>query len=419
MKHENFFNIIKSQFESLISPKDINIEHNIDNENQNNLYNIRDIDYEIKHHDDTKVYIPEFSMRGSLFTYQTQGRSLSKEDYENLVIEKISEKAFKRNNKEEVLLKIWSDAKKINNVLSPLKKLGIQYTLDLTGGSVRDFLLDKENEIKDLDFMLSMSWNEFNENRSVRNNILKVIPAFFDKKELEAVNWKKFLIENEDLKKNSPYKFINIVNLDSLKSKILQLCLNRLNISYDLYGDKDRKIKVKTSNQEYPLGTEFEKNDRLISVAKLNNNIIKTNYDIDILLTDFNKSAFLQDFDFDLCKASVCFVNDTLRKIFPRSPKHLIGRFIADVDFWADVKNKKITYNVNGRGFKEIDRSFDNHLIRIQKKYPEYELNIIGDEELQLDYINKKILVKKLNEDLNINKSINKNHNSNNKKNKI
>ncbi len=399
MKYSSFFNIVKEYFKSFLGEKySLNIhESRLEIKDEESL-EYSNLEYEIKHKDDTIAYVPEFSSggNGSLFLsniYKEQGRVFLEDDYHELVREKISKESFHKDNKPFVLFKIWSDAKKIDNLLAPLKSFKINYTLDLTGGSVRDFILDKENEIKDLDFMLSISWNGFDPKQ-----ILKKIPTHFSKEELIDVQWDNFLNEINQ-KENDEDIFENIYPIDSdeLKRKILNLCLNRVNPSYEFFGKKNRSIKV-NSNNEYQ--DSLTRNDRLMAVAKLDKNKFNTNYPIDILLTDFIKPTFLEDFDFDICKASVCFVNKTIKKEFPKSPSHLVGRFVADLNFWADVKNKKITYNVKGRGINEIDRSFDNHLPRIKLKYPDFELLIVGDNQASIEYINKKMFADQLSKNL-------------------
>ncbi len=409
MKYTKFFNIIKDYIQTFLESK-----YGLEKDEDKKLINLKskdsnefvdlqaedpmDIYYEVKHRDDTKPYIPNFSSggSGSLFLtkmFKDQGRELLESDYIELIKEKINKDNLNDGNKSFVLFKIWSDAKRINNLLSPLKGLGINYTLDLTGGSVRDFLLDKEDQIKDLDFMLSISWQGFQS-----DEIMKKIPAHFSANELNEVDWGSLLRDVQE-KESSDEAFDRIYPIDSeeLKRKILSLCLNKVNPSYDFFGKKNRSIKVNSSNEyDEPL----TRNDRLMAVAKLDKNKFNTNYPVDILLTDFIKPTFLEDFDFDICKASVCFVNHSLRKAFPKSAVHLIGRFVCNLDFWADVKNKKITYDVTGRGVKEIDRSFENHLPRIKSKYPEFELLIIGENKASISYINTKMFANKLSKDL-------------------
>ncbi len=402
MKHNSFFNLIKEYFKTLLSKDDNLIKQEsllpIQEDYADNKSDYLMLNYEIKHKDDTVPYVPKFSSggSGSLFltkTYRDQGRELIEQDYIDLIKEKINKESFNKDSKSFVLFKIWSDAKKINNMLVPLKPMGINYSLDLTGGSVRDFVLDKENDIKDLDFMLSISWQGFNS-----NEVVKKIPAHFSQQELKNVKWGEFL-SGVEKKENDEDLFETIYPIDQeeLKRKILSLCLNRVNQKYEFFGKKNRSIKV-NSNNAYD--ESLTRNDRLMAVAKLDKNIFNTNYPIDILLTDFIKPTFLEDFDFDICKASICFVNNTIKKEFPKSSAHLVGRFVANIDFWADVKNKKITYNVKGRGLKEIDRSFDNHLVRIKEKYPEFEVLVVGENTASLEYIKKKMFANKLATDL-------------------
>ncbi|NCP98416.1 hypothetical protein GW796_00885 [archaeon] len=282
--------------------------------------------------------------------YSKQGRPLSIDAYKDIFYKFISADNFLNKDKIQILNNIWEDAKRVNDMLKPLSDIGIKYTLDLTGGSVRDFVLNKHHEIKDLDFMLSI--NEYVG--------IKDLESFgvFTKKELVNIDWNL-----ED-------------SIDIQKLKLIQLCFNKSNI---------KRITFDHTNKDV-----LYIKDRLLAVIKLDST--KMTYPIEVLVTNFTKLEFIGDFDFDLCKASFCFVNSYVNKIFPKQPGHLLSRFVADVDFWADVRNKKITYNIQDKREDQIISSFKDHLPRIQQKYNnlEYSLFFIGNENSQKE--NKKMI---------------------------
>ncbi len=314
--------------------------------------------------------------------YEMEGRPMDDIAYRNIINEKINLNKFTFDGKEDVLYNVWNDAKLINEILYPLKNMNISYTLDLTGGCVRDFLLDRHKEIKDLDFMLSIGYQEMFK--------LK-IEDYFTKEELEAVNWSE--VEQEDQSSD-----VVIISDEKMKVKLLSLCMNRFDKNYILFDKTQKRTSIETQVGGYIL----QKHDRLIAVTKLENE--KFNYPLDILLTDFIKPQFIKDFDFDICKASICFVNDSVNKDFPINHKQLINRCIGEADFWADVIHQKITYNVDDRTPREIDRSFNDHYKRIKTKFPGYDLNIVGSDIASVNYIKSIILANQLNENLNTKK---------------
>lgn len=325
--------------------------------------------------------------------YEQEGRPMTPETYKKAFNDHISVRAFLNEKKTGVLLKIWKDAMHLKTILEPLHKAGIEYTLDLTGGSVRDFVLNRQNLIKDLDFMLSISkFDGYSPN--LRNG------DFFSSQELDAVGWPKNVGASlkYDLHIN-PQNYNNQdgepnVSLEELKVKLVELCFNRIKEKIQVFNHATKRKEFIGSNR---YGEEMFREDRLISVFKMDGT--KTNYPIDILLTDFAKPAFLKDFDFDLCKASFCFINPHVKKEFPKNHSHLISRFVAEKEFWADVINQKITYDSKLRSQYQMSVSFDSHLPRIEAKYPGYKAMVIGDGE-ERELADKQLLAHDLKTDL-------------------
>ncbi len=338
--------------------------------------------------------------------YSGEGRPFTTKNYEDVFKKHISVKSFLNENKINYLHDMWQDALYLKNLLEPIKKIGLEYTLDLTGGSVRDFVLDMPEKIKDLDFMVSIQGevNRFFIYRYIQNK------KVFTDEELSAVDWPNFIkIEDKDKDKEmveGPFgqelakEAEDPMSLGMLKVKLIQLCLNRSKTKIQTF-DHTAKRTVSVGQDQY--GDNLFRTDRLIGVFKIGSE--NTNYPIDVLLTDFIKPAFLADFDFDICKASICFVNSYMKKEFPKNNTHLISRFVADRNFWADVHNKTITYDVTSRTEVQINRSFDLHLPRIKEKFPDFKV-LIGGFGLNKDYLETKLFAEKLEKDLEKTKTI-------------
>jgi hypothetical protein len=295
--------------------------------------------------------------------FKTEGRPFTPEQHREVFHKHISMRNFLGPGKRGYLYEMWKDAEYLKTVLEPLTKLGILYTLDLTGGSVRDFVLNNHEKIKDLDFMVSI------QTHTVRFAELK---TQFTEEQIAAVEWKENLEE------------------DQSKVKLIELCFLAANQNIQVYDHVDKRKKL-IGHDNYK-GDIFKK-DRLMAVFKID--APNTYYPIDILLTDFSKPEFVDGFDYDICKASISFINPHVKKEFPKDFTHLISRFVADVEFWADVHNKTITYNATDRDTFHVDGSYDKHYPRIEKKYPDYRLLVVGDGEAKA-YFESRILDKEL-----------------------
>lgn len=300
----------------------------------------------------------EFSIKNLENLYAKEKRPMTEKQYIDVFNQYISIKNFLNEEKSPILKKMWEDIEKLNIALEPLRQLGVKYSLDLTGGCVRDFVLNQHHHIKDLDVMISLSG--INDNDTIYNSENLVSKNIFSQTQLDNVNW------NND---NSS---------DTKKHHLLLLCLNKFEFSNDLgevyfFNSEDRTQFVGQEDYNGAL-IDVEKQDRLISVIKTKGTT--THYPIDLLLTDLIKPEFLQLFDFDICKASFCMVNTTYKKDFPKDYSHLLSRFSAELDFWADVVNQKISYSTYQRSVKQIEKSCYDHFPRIAKKYLSYELNI-------------------------------------------
>ncbi len=279
-------------------------------------------------------------------------RQFSLEDYHQTFLNYINIEHFQKN--QPLLQKIIDDSEKIYLLLKPLEDLNLQYSLDITGGAVRDFVLNKP--IKDLDFMISIISNEHN--KEILKNLDSYTMKVFDKDIC-----KKYLIDDDD-------------SLMVKKQQLISMCFDSF-VEKDYFFTKQQRNQPTLIKNEY--GTIFSF-DRLYGIIKIDQKKLNLNFPIDLLLSDFSKLAFLNSFDFDICKASFSLKNDLYNIQFPKNPLHLISRFSADNSFFADIKNKKFTLNVDNKSIKRIEHSIQKHYNRLIEKYPDYEINIIGSD---------------------------------------
>lgn len=269
--------------------------------------------------------------------------------------------------KYNILLDILKQLNDIKKSLDPLIKLGIVFDIWLTGGSVRDFLLNKETLIKDLDVMIQLN-------------------TYCD---IELLHIDRFLKET-NFKVDTP-KLKKLSLRDSEKPFSLWTHTNKY------YKSKKRRQKEdKTKEQVYfdiftlALGQHFEIEEfyppkektienaesyldlRLKSVIKIKKDSWK--WPVDILMTDYDIDGFLQGFDVGICQASLEYVNkeDLLKQkdTIPKKPEDLLKLAQINYSFLEDIKNKELKLRVtNGMEVNQIINSLENHFPRLEEKY--------------------------------------------------
>lgn len=195
-------------------------------------------------------------------SYDTPGNSqevlernncpLTKEQYEDYFNKLINLKSFVRVEKNQILKNMYDDLKIIHEALSPMKQLGINLTIDLTGGAVRDFVLDNHNLISDLDVMISFSNTE---------SYSRLKSKDFEKAGITQEILKKVQWSHEE------------TDTCIIQTKLIQACFEKRNMVEDLFLNKneERNEKVKReigNNSEY---IDTVRN-RLSGVIKLKQN---------------------------------------------------------------------------------------------------------------------------------------------------
>ena len=327
--------------------------------------------------EDIKPYFKNYSIDDSSeFRVQQYlkdlGTPLDIDQYKAIFDEKINKTNFIDNKENfQILTNIYEDVKIVYDKLKVLEELGVNLTLDLTGGAVRDFIMGKD--ISDLDIMFSFNDTEpYKEGQpdvpslisSVTFKKLKEIG--FEVESLTKIGWSD---KEEDLNVRKT-KLVELCLLDKVEQTFFHTEESRTTEQKELGSSGEVYIKV------------FR--DRLCGVVKLKK---QTSYKIDVLITDLRKYEFLQEFDINLCKASFVFKSKYYEKDFPKSPEHLLSRFVAEVDFFADIYNKKLTIDVNNKSIGMLDSIINKHLPKVQEKYPDYEFNLVSSGNLKPDHL--------------------------------
>jgi hypothetical protein len=305
----------------------------------------------------------------SIHEYEHKG----KYDITEPQIDEILKKILSSNNilrleKKLVLLDMYGDCLVLHKALLPLIELNIAYSIDVVGGSVRDFLLDKHREIKDLDILINLTpgitnvdyYSRHFVNSQLLNTKLMTEKEWCSKEELEAVD------------------FSDKDELYSKHNKLVKVCLNR---NHEVVHTQIFTKNERTKTGELLYGEEILK--ELSGIIKVESKGFK--YPIELLLTDRGTERFYSNIDFGICNVGLRIINlDKDNYLDLVSIHDVRDNFVISTDFLEDVKDKTITYNTYNRSFDQIEYSFKNHLKRVQAKYPEYKLsfskNVIDEE---------------------------------------
>lgn len=302
--------------------------------------------------------------------YDLYDKKKNTKDIELFASGLLSNKSFYSENKKEVLDKIYHDLNELNQCLIPLKNIGIDYNIRLIGGAVRDYVLDKHEQIKDLDIAIELSassyWNSdryYTEQEQNRKFTKENLQGFCTLEDLDKVNF-----NNDD-------------NLYLKHNKLLQICLSRKtntqNVNFFAYLNR---VVARTGYGQNIL-------QELSGIIKAKGGVF--NYELDILITDKNMDSLIKTIDFNICNASIRIINtaEAGYSYFPPL-SYLADRFFSSQQFFEDIMNKTVTFNVHKKTYEQIQHSLGDHRERIMKKYPDYTLQVsgkhIGEREQEL-----------------------------------
>lgn len=316
------------------------------------------------------------------------------EEIKNSIIKEIKDESnFYNESKSKVINNIYKDVSYLYDELKILEKLDLNIVISLVGGSVRDLIFNKEQEIKDIDLMISVESKLFNNNEELNSNVCKInrneddlsyydlsskitqenlLEIGFSKEELKDIDWNN----NKNLKIN----------------QLIKLCLNRKKIIKEEFLHKKDKSGVMVFDKySYGKFNTVKVNNKLDGVFKLNKK--ELNYDVDILVTHKKPFDFLRTFDFNFCKASIELYNKEEGIIFPKDYKNLNDRLFLLDEFYADYHYKKIIFRLNEIPQEEIIRSVQRYK-RLSKKYKDFDLVLDYWEDNPQSLKNKEIFEK-------------------------
>lgn len=257
--------------------------------------------------------------------------------------------------------KIFFDMSYIYQALEALEQAGVDFTLSLVGGALRDLFTENYDLIKDLDIVLSI------------NNI-------------------------ENYSKNTHTS--TIANLESIPELTTQVQLCKSKYKEWDFWDLDKKIaalievsishKLNVKQTFIPLDLPKHMEDNGIFRRNYHNVFLrgvikiedeKLRYPIDVLICNSTAKDYVNTFDFNICKIMLSITSKQFKQMSLNfnwdNLERIKNEIVPTNDFWLDIVYKKLTLNPVGFDMNALERAIVEHLPRIQQKYPDYKLNLV------------------------------------------
>jgi hypothetical protein len=308
-------------------------------------------------------------------------------------------------NQEQIdhMVEILQIIKNLDQALKPLRDHKLNYTLDLSGGALYDFLTNKVEYTKDVDIIFHLEAQVVNKSNlcvEIMENTERDVKIF------------NTLFENiTGIKRSS-----SNIYAEDLNALLIQLLSNSYNKAVLKY---DSTIKEKRPSYM---------NSSMFGLININDkNLSKP---IDLIISSTEAQFLCYNMDFNLCKIGLNYRNSTNVDAFYEWNKDMTNylkrnglesRNLCDVDVFNeyaiesvlkrvyllpasvyDLYNKTCTLDFHKFTTEHLTHYMDNHYPRIQEKLPEYQL-VFRNEHENPDFIkeyNIKQLYKKINNEL-------------------
>jgi hypothetical protein len=261
---------------------------------------------------------------------------------------------------QDSIKEIIENTKIIKKLLKPLEEMGLDFSISIVGGAVRDFVLNKASLINDHDFVVSLNkCDTFIPQLEPEN-----IHHFFN--DLEMTEIKKVL------KANTPPSSL-IRHHDSYNTfvwpRLFEKIMKFSNNDYKLFNLANIQ-EVKDKHENYLII-----NEAIHSLYKIKN-INKKDMDIIVSKYNHNGSQYTRTFDFEICKGAVDlnFINDT-------SENEIVDMFIDNMcllpGMLRDIHNKTLSIQAARFELAHVQYFLNKHYPKLKAKYPEYQINTI------------------------------------------
>lgn len=311
------------------------------------------------------TFIEEYKIRGDTQELEiAQSRAQRYSDKFNQVVPDLAELSA---NQKKFLIQSFDVLKSVSNNLSPLKGLGVSYSLSLAGGAVRDFLFDRISDINDVDVYLFMGNKDINimqRSSGVKNSV-----------DL-SINDAQVVLGKSDLNASMLQK-----KEDWLDYSVSSLMAKSFNIHNKFY-----ETDVSREYLESSIKSIFKMHSK-----NLNTNSLKCMGNIDLILTQSPIRDFITLFDFEICKTYFDFrpndftnikknlssEEDFLHRVNAFSDDEKIQYMYSKLRVFhsclKDMVEKTLTINLQRFPKEHVDYFLNKHYLKMVEKFPEYE----------------------------------------------
>ena len=265
----------------------------------------------------------------------------------------------------------------LDEKLKPFKNAGLNYELALAGGAIRDLFLGKP--ISDLDMIVSFC----NKKIIKGNNYVSY--------EITEDLWKQILgdkFDEAEYVKICHYAQQNL-HLLSIDGEIQnEPRIDNYKIAYlcsKLFGDVEKQKDINLTNC---LENEYL-NDLMIDNIKIKVPGLK--FQIDFVLSRLEPDFYMRNFDFSLCKCILNYnktnINNEYIKLNNKSIEDLCQNIFLPPQCLYDWERKTMTLNAKDFSEDHVEYFLSKHFVKMQKKFPDYTLNIINNDVLKIKYM--------------------------------
>lgn len=286
------------------------------------------------------------------------------EDF-NILVEKIFTKFYPKKEyltTEQITVfnEIFENIKLIKELLKPIQDLGINYSLSLVGGSIRDLVTHKTNLINDFDFVINIDRNEINK---LSEETLKYLSKKDDRLiiDKELNNFKNPQDESYPYEvsantlKYQEKEFFNIL----YKKRLLEDSFKKSDINFNMFSNKDAENKYL--------------NKHINAIFQLNGINDKK---IDLILSEYEGFIFMTTFDFEICKACID-LSDFIKKDIEKNKfiDLCLNNLRLPISMLKDLENKTLSIAADNFNVEHIDYFMNKHFLKLKDKFEDYEFN--------------------------------------------
>lgn len=270
---------------------------------------------------------------------------------------------------------ILLDLQSIDLLLQPITDvLGMDYSLSLTGGAIRDLVTGKSKEITDLDIVVNITPPEnltFELMIKEQEEGLTLKDKFYQVYQELAGGMKKLGLDDFVLSSKGTYP-------EQLYYYIVSSLLSRkINIKAFYPPRHIEQATVENSDMQ-TFDTATYSSLYLQSVLKLQDNNL--HYPVDILLSNVDVCVYNGMFDFNICKVyfnyhdlDINYKQKINKEMNLNDVKNSTEKISYNHDFIQDVIYQRMTFTFSSFLLSQVESSLNKHYPKLEKKYHNYQ----------------------------------------------